>query len=176
MKLILITTIILFLFGGICQAQLQEYWVYLASATKYSGAIGSQAQKYDVVTILPVCPQFIPTNTEKSIFYILRMKNLDKTTISMLTSPLTEGEGDTEKTLAYRKYKLNLDSLNLKVGIHKDTLDYKTIVEAKVAEKVQKDLDDFEKAKATDDLDKNRITQEEYDDIMAKLSAEPIEK
>ena len=131
------------------------HWVYIEPFDNWDGDIASNAQQGDIVDILLVCEQFIPTNTEASSWGIVQVDltiaeaqeykqtsyqvnnpeptptNTQSSSIWNLLSPKScyaqEENPPEQKILAYRKYKV--DDL---VSIGCDTVGLKISAESKV--------------------------------------------
>lgn len=125
---------------GNAHAQIEkssDYWVYVrledrSGVTKEDDAGRSKAG--DVVAVLPVTPQYTPSEREKLSYMIYKASLTDEQRKNMI-EPLIEQDGvdifgDAKyKTTAYRKYKLDTSKLgiDIKKGLVVDKIDEKNI-------------------------------------------------
>jgi len=112
----------------------QDYWVYVNLEDKSGVTAEDDAgrSKYgDVVAVLPVTSQYIPSATEKKEWMIYKTSLTDAKRQEML-EPMTEDTGEVDeyskpilKTIAYRKNKLDTSKLGVTVkkGLVAETID-----------------------------------------------------
>lgn len=106
-----------------------DYWVWIRTYDRYSmdkASSRGRSKKGDIVFMAPANSQFIPTDTERENYAVIKVNGLTQDDVHKYTQSWTEEEEKASqddpdqpfypKTLAYRKYALDIDRLGIKVG------------------------------------------------------------
>jgi len=131
----------------------EDYWMYVRtydrptvdSAQVSDGTYG-RSKKGDIISFLPVTHQFTPTEIEKKNYAIVKIDNITKKDIDKYTEAWEEKDGIYPdgslriKKIANRLYSLDIDTLNIKVGLSPTTLDFTTILKPSISQKTESHL------------------------------------
>jgi len=131
----------------------EDYWVYIRTydrptvdSVDISNGTYGRSKKGDIVQILPVTPQFVPSEREKKSYAIVRVtnitqKNIDKYTKIWEVEDGVDIDGNAKyKKVADRLYTLDIDTLNIKIGLHPQVVDFKNILEQNISQKTSSHL------------------------------------
>lgn len=121
-----------------------DYWVYIRINDKFGNTTeetAGRSKRGDIVQVLPVTAQFVPSETEKKQYLIIKTSNLSQKQLNEYVEPWDEiiGTDLNNKPIinhvAYRKRKLDIDTLGITVkpgivatSINKTTIDNKLSV------------------------------------------------
>jgi len=136
----LLLIIVFLLFSVNCFAA--DYWIYIRTYDRTETELlgTGRSKKGDIVQILPCNEQNIPSETEKKEWAIIKMSNLSTKDIAKYTSPWREEIAKNEyENKAYRRYKLDVDTLKIKVGLD-ETLKNKSIIDKNLSLKTNSNL------------------------------------
>jgi len=118
----------------------QDYWAYIQPVDKPSvedtaaleNCYGA-SKKGDYIQFLPVTEQYTPTKREKEAFIIQKVSNITKEDINKHTEEwfVQDGLDDMGNPYmlmkAYRKYKVDIDTLELKKGLNETVKSFATL-------------------------------------------------
>lgn len=118
----------------------QDYWVYIRTYNRPTvdpiqiaqGTYG-RSKKGDIVQMLPVKPEFTPSEYEKTRYCIIRVNDISDKDREKYQSVWneqigTDSYGDPiNKKKADRQYVLDIDSLNLQVGLYPTAVKFATV-------------------------------------------------
>jgi hypothetical protein len=116
-----------------------EHWVYIETNNKSGVTLEDdkgRGKKGDIIDILPVSEQYTPSETEKKAWTIIRVKGLTKEDIDLYTSEWEDK--------AQRRYKVDIDSLNLEKGLYENVIDVFSI-KPYITQKTNQDLISYRK-------------------------------
>lgn len=148
MKKIKILTITLFFCLLPIPCYAQDYWVYIRTYNRYSITSDDDAgrsKKGDIVDIRPVRTDTEPSEIGKKEWSIIKVSGLTEQDIANYKQRWQEQTGiDNEgnpiyETKTYRKYKIDIDKLNLKIGKNDKVIKYSNI-KGYIEEKTDIDL------------------------------------
>jgi len=92
-----------------------EYWVYIRTHNNFADNdedTAGRSQKGDIVQFLP-CSKYSAETRHKSEWAIIKVSGLTKEDIAKYTEKMLDKKG---RPTAYRKYKIDIDKLNIKLG------------------------------------------------------------
>lgn len=133
------------------EAKGQDYWVWIAPEDRFSMEEDNNKgiiKKGDIIDIQPVTSQYEPTDGEKNKFIIIKVNGITAENMAKYTE--SWGEYNEEKgvddSVAYRKWRGDVDTLQLSVGMDSDSKD-PTSFDNYVTEKTQQDLIAYERGR-----------------------------
>ncbi len=119
-----------------CMAQ--DYWVYIRTYDKYAlsdaDSVG-RSKAGDIVDIRPVNPTTYPSEKSQLEWCIIKVSGLIDEDIDKYTRPWL----DQDTIKSYRKYKIDIGALNLKIGLDEVVKNFSSI-ESSISEKTELDL------------------------------------
>jgi hypothetical protein len=129
------TLLLLFLLFSPVLVHAEDYWVYIRLEDRFAStdkATAGRSKKGDVVNCIPVTPQFIPTAKEKQEWAIEKWDITPQECLDLLKPSVD----------AYRKNKVDVDTLLLKKGLREQRRDYRDI-KSNVREKTPKEISNY---------------------------------